>query len=74
MYTAEQEIKRIQAKKYISVKEFTEIYGFGADWQRNRRSRIHNHLPYMQNTSNGKIMYKIVDVEIWFENNNVSVR
>ncbi|RXJ98805.1 hypothetical protein CRU98_08550 [Arcobacter sp. CECT 8986] len=68
----EKEMTKIQAKKIISVKEFTEIYGYSSDWQKNRRGRIHDHLPYVQTTRGGKITYNVRDVEIWFENNNTS--
>lgn len=68
----EKQMKKLQSKKYITVKEFTEIYGFSTDWQKNRRSRIHHHLPFRQTTNNGKITYEVSEVEIWFENNNTS--
>ncbi|MGE4517587.1 MAG: hypothetical protein AB7D96_12095 [Arcobacteraceae bacterium] len=66
----EQEMKKIQAKKYINVKEFTEIYGYSSDWQKNRRGRVHDHLPFRQDGHNRKITYVVSDVETWFENNN----
>jgi hypothetical protein len=68
----EKQMKKLQSKKYITVKEFTEIYGFSTDWQKNRRSRIHQHLPFRQTTNNGKITYEVSEIEIWFENNNIS--
>lgn len=66
----EMQMKKIQAKKYISVKEFTEIYGKSSDWQRNRRGRIRNKLPFMQEKSGSNVMYKVEDVEVWFQNNS----
>jgi hypothetical protein len=65
------DIEKIQKKKYINVKEFTEIYGKSSDWQKNRRSRIHDNLPYYQTTNGGKITYKVEEIDNWFENNNV---
>ena len=65
----EKEMTRLQAKKYITVKEFTEIYGKSADWQRNRRGRIRNRLPFMQEKLGSGIMYKVEDLEVWFQNN-----
>ena len=67
----EKEMTKLQSKKIITVKEFSEIYGYSSDWQKNRRGRIHNHLPYIQTTNNGKITYNVKDIEIWFDNNNV---
>lgn len=64
------DIEKIQKKKYINVKEFTEIYGKSSDWQRDRRSRIKNKLPFMQEKLGSNIMYKVEEVEIWFENNS----
>ena len=63
-------IKKIQAKDYIDAKEFKEIYGFSTDWQKNRRGRIHDPLPYRQESANKKITYVVSDINIWFENNN----
>jgi hypothetical protein len=65
------EIEKIQKKKYISVKEFAEIYGFSEDWQKNRRGRIRDKLPYIQTANGGKITYNVEEIELWFENNNV---
>jgi hypothetical protein len=66
----EAKMSKIQHKKLINVKEFTELYGFSSDWQKNRRGRLNDHLPYNQNMVNGKITYNIDEVEIWFENNH----
>ena len=68
----EKEMKKLQSKRYINVKEFTEIYGFSSDWQKNRRSRIHYPLPFIQTSHSGKITYEVSVVEMWFENNNIS--
>ncbi len=68
----EKEMTKLQAKKYITVKEFSEIYGFSADWQKNRRGRIHDHLPFRQTLNKGKITYEVKEIETWFENNNIS--
>lgn len=69
----EQEIKKIQAKKYISVKEFTEIYGYSSDWQKNRRLRLNDRLPFIQTVSGGKITYDVNEVEMWFKNENITI-
>lgn len=67
----EQKMLEIQSKKVITVKEFTKIYGYSSDWQKNRRSRIRDRLPYIQTVDGGKITYNVKDIEIWFENNNI---
>lgn len=72
MNLTEEDIKIIRAKKYITVKEFTQIYSYSSDWQRNRRSRIHDHLPFIQIIRSGKITYDVEKVENWFENNTIS--
>lgn len=64
-------MKELQSKKVITVKEFTKIYGYASDWQKNRRSRIRDRLPYVQTVDGGKITYNVNDVEVWFENNNI---
>ena len=69
-----EELKKIQVKKYITVKEFTEMYSFGKDWQTNRRSRLHDRLPSIQTIRNGKILYEVARINQWFENNNISIR
>jgi len=68
----EEEMSKIQHKKFINVKEFTQLYGFSSDWQKNRRGRLKDHLPYIQNGPRGKIKYNIQEIEIWFKNNNNS--
>lgn len=67
----ENNLNQLHNKKHISVKEFTTLYGFSSDWQKNRRGRIHDNLPYHQNATGGKITYIIKEIEIWFENNNI---
>lgn len=63
-------MKKIQAKNYIDTAEFKEIYGFSIDWQKNRRGRIHDPLPYRQEKRNRKITYVVSEIDIWFENND----
>lgn len=70
MNLREEEIKKIQAKKYITVQEFSLIYNYSSSWQKNRRARLHDRLPYRQNIRGGKITYEVEKVEIWFENND----
>lgn len=65
------EIEMLQAKKHISVKEFTLIYGFGRQWQNERCRRVRNKLPRFQDKDSGKYKYNVADVEQWFENENI---
>ena len=67
LYT-EKEMKRIQAKKNITVKEFTEIYNISKTSQQNYRSRLYDPLPYHQKVEGGNITYAVEEVEKWFEN------
>ena len=64
----EQQMKKIQSKKNITVKEFTEIYNVSKTSQQNYRGRIHDPLPYHQKVEGGKITYNVEEVEKWFEN------
>lgn len=68
------DIEKIQKKKYISVKEFTEIYGKSSDWQKDRRGRLRNKLPFIQEKLGSNILYKVEDIEIWFENNSINLK
>lgn len=70
MNFTEEDIRRIQAKKYISVKEFTVIYGYSSEWKRNRRGKLYNRLPFRQEKKGGKILYNVEEVEIWFKNSS----
>ncbi len=66
--TLEQEMRKIQAKKYITVSEFTEMYNVGKTSQQNYRGRLYDALPYHQKVSKGKIIYVVDEVEKWFAN------
>jgi hypothetical protein len=72
---AEQEIldvkknmAKIQAKKIISVREFTDIYGDSKTTQQNYRGRMHDPLPYEQKVEGGKVTYIVEKVEQWKAN------
>lgn len=64
----EEEIKLIQNKKYITVKEFEKMFNISSSSQRDYRSRLKNPLPYHQKVENGKIVYVVNEVEKWFSN------
>lgn len=67
-HTTAEKIETIQAKKNITVKEFTEIYNISRTSQQNYRSRLNDPLPYHQKVEGGKIVYVVEEVEKWFEN------
>jgi len=66
--STENDIIKIQAKKYITVKEFSEIYNIQKTSQQNYRARLNDPLPYHQKVEGGKIVYVVEEVEKWFDN------
>jgi len=63
----EKQMIKIQVKKNISVKEYTDIYGDSDTSQKNDRGLVNNPLPYNQKVKNGKITYNVDEVEEWRE-------
>ncbi len=59
---------KIQAKKNITVKEFSDIYNISKTSQRDYRSPLNDPLPYHQKVAGGKIVYVVKEVEQWLEN------
>ena len=59
---------KIQSKKYITIKEYTEIYGASKSAQQGYRGRRQNPLPYKQEVEGGRILYSIEEVEKWRDN------
>lgn len=66
----EAEIRKIQAKKYITTDEMVEIYNISISSQRDYRGRLNDPLPFNQNKFRGKITYTVEDVDKWRKNNN----
>lgn len=64
----EAQMKKIQVKNNITIKEFSEIYNISKTSQQNYRSRLNDPLPYHQKVAAGKIVYVVKEVEEWFEN------
>jgi len=64
----EQHMKKIQAKKYITVIEFESIYDTGSTSQQTYRERRIDPLPYHQKVPGGKITYNVKEVERWLQN------
>lgn len=68
----EQEIKNIQAKRYISPKELSQLLpNMSISQQQTYRGRLKNKIPYHQATSRGGVTYIVEDVKEWMENNNI---
>ena len=59
---------KIQSKKIISVKEFTDRYGVSKTSQQDYRGRLRDPLPHHQKVRGGKITYIVEEVEQWLEN------
>jgi len=71
--TLEEDIKKIQAKKYLSPKEMAEVYkAMSISSQETYRGRLRDKIPYKQIKKKGNITYSVIEVEEWMENNNVS--
>ena len=64
----EREMIKMQAKKYITVKELAEIYNISKSSQQDYRGRMHDPLPFRQKVQGGKIEYVVKDVEAWLQN------
>ena len=72
MNISKKEIKKIQEKEYITIKEFTAIYSFSPTWQKTRRSSPKARIPFIQTKKGGKILYDVEKIKQWFLNNNIS--
>lgn len=72
-----EEMKKIQVKKYITVKEFAEKYNISVSSQKGLRARLNDPLPFLQNKEDGsgnkivggKITYDVEEIEKWMDNN-----
>ena len=54
---------KIQSKKYITVKEFSEIYNVSVSSQQNYRGRLYDPLPYHQKVFRANITYTVSEIE-----------
>jgi len=59
---------KLNTKKEITVKEFEEKYGISKTAQATLRGRQRDKLPSFQLVPNGKVYYKVEDVEQWRKN------
>lgn len=61
---------KLQSKKFITIKEFTELFGASKTSQQDYRGRRKdkNPLPYKQEKEGGRILYDMDEVRKWREN------
>ena len=61
---------KLQSKKFITIKEFTELFGASKTSQQDYRGRKKdkNPLPYKQEKEGGRILYDMDEVRKWREN------
>jgi hypothetical protein len=64
----QKEMVKLQSKKIITVKEFTELYSVSKTSQQNYRGRLNDPLPFKQRFTDGKITYEVEKVNEWFSN------
>jgi hypothetical protein len=57
--------------EYIGTKELERRFDIKERSQKSYRGRIKNPLPYHQDIENGKISYKVSEVEEWKSNQKV---
>ena len=66
----EQQMKKIQVKKYITTDEMKEIYNISISSQKDYRGRLNDPLPFTQKKFRGKIIYVVEDIEKWLKSQN----
>lgn len=64
----EAQMRKIQAKKYITTDEMVEIYNISISSQRDFRGRLNDPLPFNQKKFRGKITYTVEEIEKWLKN------
>ncbi len=57
--------------EYIGVQELAKRFDIKEGSQKAYRGRIKNPLPFYQDVNNGKISYKVLEVEEWKSNQKV---
>ena len=68
VFEIEAEMRKIQAKKYITTDEMVEIYNISISSQRDYRGRLNDPLPFNQKKFRGKITYTVEEIEKWLKN------
>lgn len=61
------ELKLLNEKEIISVKEFEILYEYSRSAQKGFRGRLNNPIPYIQKEFNSKILYNKEDVSKWLQ-------
>ncbi len=61
---------KLQSKEFITIKEFTELFGASKTSQQDYRGRRKdkNPLPYKQEKEGGRILYNMNEVRKWRDN------
>jgi hypothetical protein len=57
--------------EYIGTKELEKRFDIKERSQKAYRGRVKNPLPFHQETENGKIRYKVSEIEEWLKNQKV---
>ena len=57
----------IKEKDFISIKEFTIVYGYSSTSQKGFRGRLRNPIPYIQKGLGTKVIYDNKDVLKWLK-------
>ena len=68
VFEIEAEMRKIQAKKYITTDEMVEIYNMSISSQRDYRGRLNDPLPFNQEKFRTKITYTVEEIEKWKKN------
>lgn len=58
----------VSEKKFITVKDFENVYSISVEQQRILRGRLNDPLPHVQIKDRGNILYNPKEVEKWLEN------
>ena len=58
---------QVQPKEYLSVKDFTLVFGYSSSAQKGFRSRLNNSIPFIQKKLGSKILYKKDAVDEWLK-------
>ena len=60
-----------QQSEYIGTKELEKRFDIKERSQKSYRGRIKDPLPYYQDVENGKISYKVSEIEEWKQNQKI---
>ncbi len=63
-----QEMEILQEKQFITVQEFSVIYGYSATQQKSLRARLRDPIPFSQKGHGHKVLYERRKVQKWLGN------